>query len=167
MAKTKKKTIAIVTAILLCAVLVTGGIVVYNNFFSTTPVDSDGVVGKISDSWDVGTSENTSQNSKKSGIQVPGYGTAEMKSGDKSLHLSIGNPKINECGFYATLKLDDGTVLYKSDLLKPGSGLTEVPLSKTLEKGEYSAEVYYECVTLGEEHKPLNSAESEFLLIVK
>lgn len=90
-----------------------------------------------------------------------------MKSGDKSLHLSIGNPKTNECGFYTTLKLEDGMVLYESELLKPGYGLTEVPLSKTLEKGEYTAVDVYRCVTLDEKETPLNSAESEFTLIVK
>lgn len=90
-----------------------------------------------------------------------------MKSGDTSLHLSIGNPKANKCGFYATLKLEDGTILYKSELLKPGYGLTEIPLSQTLEKGEYTAIVLYECVNLDEEQTPLNSAESEFVLIVE
>ena len=145
--------------------MVVGGVVVYNNFFAEQPTTSNGVVGKISSDWDTGMEDETSPKSK--GTQIPGYSTAEMKAGDTSLHISIGNPKSNECGFYATLKLEDGTVLYKSELLEPGYGLTEVPLSKTLEKGEYSAIVYYECVTLDEEHTPLNSAESEFTLIVK
>lgn len=83
------------------------------------------------------------------------------------LFLSVGNPKANNCGFYATLKLEDGTELYKSELLKPGYGLTEIPLSQTLKSGEYTAILYYRCVTLDEEQAPLNSAESEFKLIVK
>ena len=61
----------------------------------------------------------------------------------------------------------DGTVLYESELLKPGYGLTEVPLNQTLKTGEYTAMVVYKCVTLDEEETPLNSAESEFKLIVK
>lgn len=89
-----------------------------------------------------------------------------MKAGDTQLHLSIGNPKENNCGFYATLQLEDGTVLYKSELLKPGYGLTEVPLQQTLKKGTYDAEVFYECVTLDEEQSPLNSAKSKFKLVV-
>lgn len=76
-----------------------------------------------------------------------------MNAGDTSLHISIGNPKSNTCGLYATLRLSDGTVLYKSDLLEPGSGLTDVPLSKSLEKGEYQAMVLYECVTLDDSHQ--------------
>lgn len=161
----KKKKLLIVHAILLAVILAVGGVAVYNNFFTEEPQKSNGVVGQISSDWDTGMEDETPD--KSTGVQIPGYGTAEMKSGDASLHLSIGNPKANECGFYATLKLEDGTVLYESELLKPGYGLTEVPLSQTLEKGEYTAIVYYECVTLDEEHTPMNSAESEFTLIVK
>lgn len=165
MNKSKKKLLIIIIVILIIAALVVGGVVVYKNFFAEQPSVSDGVVGKISSDWDVGNKDKTPPQS--AGTQIPGYSTAEMKAGDTSLHISIGNPKSNECGFYATLKLDDDTILYKSELLEPGYGLTEVPLSETLEKGEYTAIVYYECVTLDEKHTPLNSAESEFTLIVK
>ena len=65
------------------------------------------------------------------------------------------------------IKLEDGTELYKSELLKPGYGVTEIPLTQTLTAGEYTAVVYYQCVTLDENETPLNSAESEFKLIVK
>ncbi|MGN1479096.1 MAG: hypothetical protein ACI4XH_04960 [Acutalibacteraceae bacterium] len=164
--KSKKKLFIVVIVILIIAILVIGGVVLYNNFFTAEdPTPSKGVVGVISDGWDTGLEDKTAPPSQ--GIQIPGYGTAVMKAGDKSLHLSIGNPKSNKCGFYATLKLADGTVLYKSELLEPGYGLTEVPLSQTLSAGEYTAMVYYQCVTLDEEHSPLNSAESEFKLIVK
>lgn len=163
--KSKKKLVILIIIVLIVMALVVSGVVVYNNFFAEPPTASDGVVGKISNGWDAGLEDETSPQS--AGIQIPGYGTAKMKSGDTSLHLSIGNPKANKCGFYATLKLEDGTILYKSELLKPGYGLTEIPLSQTLEKGEYTAIVLYECVNLDEEQTPLNSAESEFVLIVE
>ena len=164
--KSKKKLLVIIAVILVIAALAVSGVVVYNSFFQKQPTTpSKGVVGVISDGWDTGLEEETAQPS--SGIQIPGYGTAVMTAGDKSLHLSIGNPKDNNCGFYATLKLEDGTVLYESELLKPGYGLTEVPLNQTLEAGEYTAIVVYKCVTLDEEQTPLNSAESGFKLIVK
>lgn len=165
MNKSKKKLFIILIIILIIAALAVGGVVVYNNFFAEKPSASDGVVGKISSDWDTGSKDETAP--KSEGTQIPGYSTAEMNANDTSLHISIGNPKTNKCGFYATLKLEDGTVLYKSELLKPGYGLTEVPISETPEKGEYTAMVLYECVTLDEKHTPLNSAESEFKLIVK
>lgn len=161
----RKKQIIIGFFILLAALIAVGGYAIYQNYFQPKPVVSDGVTGKISPDWDPG--ETTPENTQNSGTQIPGYTTAEMRAGDTSLHLNIGNPKSNECGFFATLKLEDGTVLYTSDLLEPGFGLTDIPLSQTLEKGEYTALVCYECVTLDSAHKPLNSAESEFTLVVK
>lgn len=156
-----------ITAILILAaigVLAAAGAMIYHKYFAQEHADSNGVVGKVSDGWSTGLDKEPAP--QKKGIQIPGYGSAEMKAGDKSLRLSIGNPEANECGFYATLKLADGTVLYESELLEPGHGLSEIPLSRTLEAGEYTAMVSYECVTLDEEHTLLNSAESEFKLIV-
>lgn len=162
----KKGLITAIVIIILIAVLSIGGIFAYKYFSAEKEKDSKGVVGKISDGWDTGIEEEPQQQQGQ-GIQIPGYGIAVMEEGDTSLVLSVGNPKANNCGFYATLKLEDGTELYKSELLKPGYGLTEIPLSQTLKAGEYTAIVYYKCVTLDEEQSPLNSAESEFKLIVK
>lgn len=169
MKKTKKKTviIAIISVVIIFALGVSAFFIIKSMNHKEEQADSNGVVGKISDDWDTGLDESKkSTESSSSGTQIPGYGTAEMKAGDTQLHLSIGNPKENNCGFYATLQLEDGTVLYKSGLLKPGYGLTEVPLQQTLKKGTYDAEVFYECVTLDEEQSPLNSAKSKFKLVV-
>ncbi len=162
----KQKWLIIVIIILLAIAAFLGGLAVYQYFFKEKhPETSDGVVGRVSDGWDTGLEDESKAQNK--GIQIPGYSSAEMKAGDTSLKLSIGNPKENECGFYVTLMLEDGTALYESELLKPGYGLTEIPLSQTLEKGEYIAMVQYKCVTLDENETPLNSAESELKLIVK
>ena len=166
--KNKKIYIAIIAA-LIVAIGALSAVLIYNNINSQPAAPTQGVVGEIRTDWDTGIDENSkgSDNTKKTGVQIPGYSTAEMNAGDTSLHISIGNPKSNTCGLYATLRLSDGTVLYKSDLLEPGSGLTDVPLSKSLEKGEYQAMVLYDCVTLDDSHQKLNSAESEFTLKVK
>ncbi len=162
----KKLLIILSIGIVICL-----GVTVWALFFrqtndTITPGNKpQGIVGQVTDGWDTGL-ENTPA-PQKAGIQIPGYSTAEMKAGDSSLHLSIGNPPANTCGFYATLKLADGTVLYRSELLEPGFGLTEIPLEKSLDAGKYTAIVLYECVTLDESHTRLNSAESEFTLIVK
>lgn len=161
----KKKRLIIIFIIILFIVALAGGFAVYKYMSDKKPETSNGVVGRVSDGWDTGLEDESKPKGK--GIQIPGYATAEMNEGDMSLKLSVGNPKDNECGFYASLVLEDGTVLYESELLKPGYGLTELPLSQTLKKGEYTAMVHYKCVTLDEEETPLNSAESEFKLIVK
>lgn len=164
--KSKKKLIVTIIIILLILALAVGGLIIYNNHFAGKPADSDGVVGKVVTDWDDGI-ENTPSSSEGGGVQIPGYKAATMNYGDKSLQISIGNPKENKCGFYATVKLEDGTVLYKSDFLAPGSGLTNIPISVSLEKGEHKAMVLYQCVTLDDKHTPLNAAESAFTLIVK
>ena len=127
---------------------------------------TNGVVGTITDNWDTDVSQEESSSEAKKGTQIPGYSTAEMNEGDISLKLRVGNPKENTVGFLATLKLADGTVLYTSPLLKPGQGLDEIPLNRTLSKGTYDAMVFYQCVLLDEEQTPLNAAESAFTLIV-
>ena len=150
--------------IILAAVVIAAAVLWLSGTFSKKAAVGEGVVGVIVDDWDPGLKEPVPEQRK--GIQIPGYSTAHMNAGDTSLKISIGNPKENEVGFYASIKLDDGTVLYESELLRPGQGLTEVPLSKTLEKGRYSAAVVYRCVLLDESLSPLNGAESGFTLIV-
>lgn len=161
----KKKRLIIILIIILVLLAGAGGFAVYKHLSKEKPDTTNGVVGRVSDGWDTGLEDESKPQGK--GIQIPGYATAEMNEGDMSLKLSVGNPKDNECGFYASLVLEDGTVLYESELLKPGYGLTELPLTQTLEKGEYTAMVHYKCVTLDENETPLNSADSEFKLIVK
>lgn len=77
------------------------------------------MAGVIFNGWDTGI-ENSG--SGMGTILVPGYSTAEMNERDTTLKLSIGNPGDNRCGFYATLMPEDGTVLYESELPKPGYG---------------------------------------------
>lgn len=78
--KSKKKPVIIIIGLIILAVMIVGGVVVYNNFFDKPQTDSNGVVGKISDNWDIGNKSETSPTNV--GIQIPGYGTAEMKEGD-------------------------------------------------------------------------------------
>jgi len=110
--KNKKIYIAIIAA-LIVAIGALSAVLIYNNINSQPAAPTQGVVGEIRTDWDTGIDENSkgSDNTKKTGVQIPGYSTAEMNAGDTSLHISIGNPKSNTCGLYATLRLSDGTVL--------------------------------------------------------
>lgn len=166
MKNTKKKSVVI--SALFIFILFVIAVVMFRVMKPEDAKNANGVAGKIVDNWDTGIPEQTDEpeESTSGGIQIPGYSKAEMEEGDTQLHLSIGNPKENNCRFYVTVRLEDGTVLYKSELLKPGYGLTEIPLEQTLNKGTYDAEVFYECVTLDEDASPLNSAISKFQLIV-
>lgn len=99
-------------------------------------------------------------------ILVPGYGGAEMKAGDTTLSLRIGNPEENTCYLQATLQLEDGTVLYESGLLEPGTGFEQIELNQTLEAGTYEALVHYQGYSMDEERSELNASDSAFTLTV-
>lgn len=47
-------------------------------------------------------------------IEVPGYNTIYMKAGQKTLRMSIGNPKENSCYFRVHILLEDGTVVFSA-----------------------------------------------------
>lgn len=168
--KSKKQTIIIIIlAIVLVGCLVTTAVLLLNKPKEEPPKEpAKGVVGVIRDNWDTQVSDEPTDSTSgaKKGTQIPGYSSAEMNAGDMSIKLSIGNPPENHVGFYATLKLADGTVLYESPLLRPGQGLDEVPLKQTLAKGTYDAIVEYRCVLLEDGQTPLNSAESGFKIYV-
>ena len=99
-------------------------------------------------------------------ILVPGYSGAEMKAGDTTLSLRIGNPEENTCYLQATLQLEDGTVLYESGLLEPGTGFEQIELNQTLEAGTYEALVHYLGYSMDEERSELNASDSAFTLTV-
>ncbi len=98
-------------------------------------------------------------------ILVPGYSGAQLKEGEKTLTLSVGNPKENHCYLKATVMLEDGTILYESDLLEPGKGYEQIKLNQSLSKGTYQAMVRYQGYTL-EDKGELNSCDSAFVLTV-
>ena len=125
---------------------------------------STGVSGVIAEGWDSGIDNGGVEYSE---VQIPGYKDAKMKEGDKILHLSIGNPDVNNVDLYASVELEDGTVLYESDLLEPGYGIKDIPLAETLKKGTYKAYVVYRIVSADEAHTPMNTARSEFILYVE
>lgn len=167
--KNKKQTIIII----ILALVIIGCIVTIVVLLSKpkqeepAPQPAKGTVGVITDNWDTDVSvPKGSSDQSRTGTQIPGYSYAEMKEGDTSLKIRIGNPKDNHVGFYATMKLSDGTVLYESPLLQPGQGLDEIPLTQTLKKGEYDAVVVYKCVILEDGKTPINSAESGLKLYV-
>lgn len=160
----KKKTLIliIVIAVLVAAIAVL--VVLLLNNGKKKEATATGVNGVISDGWDAGINTGGVETSE---IQIPGYKDAKMQEGDKVLHLSIGNPETNQAGLYADVVLEDGTVLYESELIEPGYGIKDIPLSKTLEKGTYQAYVVYQAVTLDESHTPMNSVRSAFTLYVE
>lgn len=113
--------------------------------------------------WDV---NNEDTAGATAGISIPGYTSMVFESGKTTQKVNMGNPKGNSCYFVITLKLSDGKVLYESDYLEPGQGLSQIKLKTSLPAGEYTAVAQYSCYSL-EDKSPLNGASSEFKLIVE
>ena len=101
-------------------------------------------------------------------IAIPGYEILELKAGSKEQSLCMPNPPQNCCYFQICLYLEDGTLLWQSELIEPGTNSKPMVLSKTLEKGMYpNAILRYSCYRMDEDHTPLNGAETKLTLWVK
>lgn len=161
--KNKAVLLRVIVAALAIAVVALLAIVLWPKPSTDIP-ESVGVSGIISDEWDSGIDHGSVETA---GAQVPGYSMAKMNAGDTSLHLNIGNPKENDVGFYVTVELEDGTVLYTSPLLEPGQGISDLPLASSPEKGTYNAFAVYQLVSLDESHTPMNTVRSSFTLYVE
>jgi hypothetical protein len=101
-------------------------------------------------------------------IAIPGYEMLELKAGSKEQSLCMPNPPQNCCYFQICLYLEDGTLLWQSELIEPGTNSKPIVLSKTLEKGMYpNAILRYSCYRMDESLAPLNGAETKLTLWVK
>lgn len=123
-------------------------------------------VDKDASAWDDGIDSGEREGEITSNILVPGYSGAKMQAGDMTLNLRIGNPEENTCYLQATLLLEDGTVLFESGLLEPGTGFEQIELNQTLEEGTYEALVHYQGYSMDEEPQLLNGSDSAFTLTV-
>lgn len=101
-------------------------------------------------------------------IAIPGYELLELKADSKEQSLCMPNPPQNMCYFEITLFLEDGTILWKSELIEPGKNSKPMVLSKSLPKGTYPDSVLrYSCYRMDKDLTPLNGAETKVTLRVK
>lgn len=128
-----------------------------------------GCNGEKTPNADNATSDNTATVEKNpDSIAIPGYEMLELKAGSKEQSLCMPNPPQNCCYFQITLSLEDGTLLWKSELIAPGTNSKPMVLSKALEKGMYpNAVLRYSCYSQDENLSPLNGAETKLTLWVK
>lgn len=128
-----------------------------------TSQDGNAYIDPDASDWDDGID---TTNKTGGSIVIPGYSGAQMNAGETELKLRIGNPEENSCYLQATLKLEDGTVLYESGLIGPGKGFEKITLNQTLAAGTYEAMVHYQGVSMDENQRALNSSDSAFTLTV-
>ena len=101
-------------------------------------------------------------------ISIPGYEGIALKADSLEQTVALKNPAQNICYFVITLYLEDGTMLWQSDYIKPGETSSPIVLNQPLEKGNYpNAVLQYSCFKMDSEKTPLNGAETKLTLRVK
>lgn len=102
------------------------------------------------------------------GIDLPGYGALNFKADTLEQDVRLPNPPQNFCYVRASLILEDGTVLWTSELIPPGENSAPIVFSTPLAAGEYkNAVLKYECFRMDEALTPLNGATAELTLKVR
>ena len=112
--------------------------------------------------------ENTKNIEKNTdSIAIPGYEAITLKADTKQQSIGLPNPPQNTCYFQITLMLEDGRILWESDLVKPGDISTPIILTQPLQKGTYpNAILKYNCYTMDGTMTALNSAATKLMLHV-
>ena len=101
-------------------------------------------------------------------IAIPGYEGLTLQAGAKKQSIRLPNPEENHCYFQISLYLADDTLLWQSDLIKPGKTSAPITLSRPLDPGAYpGATLRYACFRLDREKTPLNGAETKLTLWVQ
>lgn len=101
-------------------------------------------------------------------IDLPGYGALNFKADVLEQDVTLPNPEQNFCWIKISLYMEDGTLLWISDLIAPGEKSDPIVLSTPLAAGEYkNAVLKYECFRMDEAQTPLNGATANLTLKVK
>jgi hypothetical protein len=101
-------------------------------------------------------------------ISIPGFEMLELKADSRQQTIALSNPPQNNCYFEISLYLEDGTLLWKSQLIEPGEVTEPIVLTKELSKGYYPKSVLrYACFAMDTDRTPLNGAETKVTLWVK
>ena len=101
-------------------------------------------------------------------IAIPGYEGISLKANSKEQEIGFPNPAQNTCYFQISLMLEDGTLLWRSELVAPGEISDPITLEKPLEAGVYpNALLKFDCYTMDGAMRALNGAATKMTLHVK
>jgi len=101
-------------------------------------------------------------------ISIPGYESITLKANTKKQTIALQNPEKNLCLFVIKLYLEDGTLIYESDYIKPGKVSKQIILKQPLVEGVYPNSILeYSCFKMDSKKTPLNGAKTKLTLYVK
>lgn len=114
------------------------------------------------------TAESTEVEKLTNSIAIPGFAQLTFQAGETKQTVALSNPAENFCYFKISLILEDGTVIWVSDLVEPGKQSEPITLSQALEAGTYeNVTVHYDCYTMDGNMTQLNSGEVKVTLNVR
>lgn len=122
----KKKIIvcAFISSVVLVTLIATILVLQFSDMNSNAPVDDT-----TSDSADV--------INPPGRISISGFDKIVLKSDERIQNVSFKNPESNRCYFVIALYMQDGSLLYKSDLIAPGKTINSISLTQSLKTGVY------------------------------
>ena len=85
---------------------------------------------------------------QENSIAIPGFQVLRLKANSLEQEPGFYNPDVNRSYFVIEVRLDNGTLLYRSDLIAPGKAIYKAQFSESLPEGSYSATVIYHCYAL-------------------
>ena len=104
---------------------------------------------------------------KPEGIRIPGYPRITISADTKGVTMNLQNPEGNPCYFTFEIILTEGEeTIYTSKLVEPGKAITDVTLSRALEKGVYPAVIKITTTSLTD-GSAMNGADVETVLIAQ
>ena len=155
-----KKRIFILSGSILAIAMIAVGL-----YFLLTKKDSDSADKPNPDSDTA--AETNSMAEKPDEIRIPGYPRITIQADTRDVTMNLINPEGNPCYFTFEIVLaDENETIYVSEMVEPGKAITNVKLSRALEKGEYPAIIKITTTSL-EGGTEMNGANVETVLVVQ
>lgn len=154
-----------VVIVTLCVAVTFAGIYIAVNYRNNTDVES---AEEFNPEFEEDQTREENEAGASGGIEIPGYSTITVPSGETGVSVNFYNPEGNSVYFEMSLIITDTQEeIYKSKLLSPGQHLYEIELNRELEAGEYDMTILYGTYSMDEEYTPKNSATVNCVLVVE
>lgn len=157
--KSEKRLYMIVISVLVLLLVIAG--IVIAVLLNQNPQQSSGEENNT-------TTESTEVEKLTDSIAIPGFSQLTFKAGETEQEVALSNPAENFCYFKISLILEDGTLIWVSDLVEPGEQSDAITLLQPLEAGTYeNVTVHYDCFRMDDDLTQLNSGEIKITLNVR
>lgn len=161
-----KKGILILSGSILVIAMIAVGL-----YFLLTKKDSDSDIkpdpDMVAESEPDTVVESDSGTEKTEGIRIPGYPRITIQADTKDVTMNLINPEGNPCYFTFEIVLtEENETIYVSEMVEPGKAITNVTISRALEKGEYPAVIKITTTSL-ENGLAMNGANVETVLVAQ